>query len=143
MTKKEINLEAVSLDVLQAALKIIIDERGRTEVLGEAHVYAKFVCLLCNAVEEKEFYAKEVLQINSIGDITWVQLVDENDKLVYSGTYSYTTHRTNCSRCLPRLCRLPRAEVANKAIELARATLWAYRRAGRAHLDGGEEVIRE
>ena len=140
---KEINLEDISLDVLQAALKIIQTKEGKTEYLGEALVHETMTCLLCDAVEEKEFTAKEVLQINSVGDVKWIQLVDDKDEPIFNGTYRYKTYRTNCPRCIPRLCRLPKTELAEIAITLAKATLWAARRAGKPYLDHGEEVEKE
>ena len=141
---KEINLEGIDFEVLEAALRIIEKRDGRIEHLGEARVHQTTVCLLCDAVEKKEFYAEEVLRINSVGDVTWVRLVDEKTKEpIFNGTYRYTTHRTHCDRCIPRLCRLPKTEIAEIAITLAKATLWAARRAGRAYLDHGEEVVKE
>lgn len=137
---KEINLSDIDLDVLEAALRIIQTKEGKTEHLGEARVHQTTVCLLCDATEEKEYYAEEVLCINSVGDVRWIKLIDEDQRPIYNDTYRYTTHRTHCPRCAPRLLRLNKRELVILAIGLSKATMWSLRRAGRAHLGSREEV---
>lgn len=139
MTKK-ISLEDIDLEVLEAALKIIQDKKGKTKHLGEAKVEATVVCLLCDHTEIREFMAKEVMHISSIGEVKWVTLIDDKDQPIYNGTYSYTTHRTHCTKCINRLQTLKKKELAELAVVLSRASMWAAQRAGKALSRADEEV---
>lgn len=141
---KEMNLDGIDQDVLEAALQILIKEQGVEEHLGEALVLATCVCLLCGYEEEKGFYAEEILKMGSAGEVKWIQLVDqETKKPVYNGVYSYTTHRTTCHKCSSRLMSMRKAELVDLAIMLSRASMWAARRAGKACVTREEVITHE
>ena len=120
----------------------LLEEMTRIGGEEECEVHRTTICLLCGETRGSTFMAKEVTEISKLGEVRHTVLVSENgDKPAYTH-FEYTTHRTNCDVCTPRLKRLTKGQLVTLAIKLAKLTMFEARRRGVVDHSPTEEVIK-
>jgi hypothetical protein len=132
-------------DLTLEEMQLILDLLGETTRVGgeeECEVHQTKVCLLCGAVAERTFMAKEVTQVSKQGQVKHTTLVSDNgDKPAYTH-FEYTTHSAYCHVCTPRLKRLTKGQLVMLVVKLSKLTMYEAQRRGIVDYSPVEEVIK-
>ncbi len=133
-------------DLSLEEMNLILDLLGEMTTVGgeeDVEVHRTTVCLLCDAIVEAIYRAKEVIQISKLGEVKHTQLVSDNGDKLVNTHFEYTTHRTYCEGCPPRLERLTKGQLVTLTIRLSKLTMYEAQRRGVVDHAPASEVTRK
>ena len=134
-------LEELSPEEMQLVLDLL-EDATRISDEEEVEVHRTMTCLLCTDTVEDSFMAKEVTYVSKLGEVKHTTLVTDNGDRPPIHNFEYTTHRSVCPVCTPRLKRLTKGQLVALVLKFARLTGYEAQRRGVACDSDTSEIKR-